>query len=217
MARMVLLWLGAGAAVLAVAGWRLAQSSPPETLTETKARPPEAAPLCPWREPQTDLPQLFPTATRYELETRILSGQRLELAQRLRRMPTGDENALHICSVYRGQTPLGTIVTRRVKGAYGAIELVLAADTSHRLCGLLLQRLREPEPIARALQDPEWLRSFHGKGPDAPWQLGNDIPDVLHEARPSAQAVVEGARSTLILLAAADQAPPIPGADAHHQ
>jgi hypothetical protein len=214
---MVLLGVGTVAAVVAMGGWWLARSSPEETLAEPKASPPEASPLCPWREPQADLPQLFPGATRYETETRILSGQRVQLAQRLGRALTGDENALHLYRIYRDSAPLGTIVTRRVKGAYGAIELVLAADTDNRVCGALLQRSREPELIARALQDPDWLRSFNGKGPDTAWKLGGDILDVQPEARPSAQAVVEGVRSTLILLAAGAEAHSLPTADAHHR
>jgi len=216
MTRAVLFAVGALAAVLGVVGWRLAQSSTPETLVETQVRPPEAAPLCPWREPQADLQRLFPTATRHETETRILSGHRLELTQRLGRAPTGDENALHLYRIYHDNTPLGTIVTQRVKGAYGAIELVLAADTSLRVCGLLLQRLREPEPIARALQNPDWLHSFNGKDTDADWQLGRGIPGVPPEAASSAQAVVAGARAAMILLATADEALPPPSAQPHH-
>jgi hypothetical protein len=216
MARTVLFGIGALVALSAVVGWRLAQSPTTETVVESQVRPPEAAPLCPWREPQRDLEQLFPTATRYETETHILSGQRLELAQRLGRPPSGDENALHLYSVYGAQTALGTIVTRRVKGACGAIELVLAADINHQVCGLLLQRLREPEPIARALQNPDWLHSFNGKGADAALQLGRDIPEVPPQARTSAQAVAEGVRSALILLDTAERTPPSQTAEAQH-
>jgi hypothetical protein len=214
---MVFLGLSALAALLAVVGWRLAQSSTSETLIESQVRPAEAAPLCPWREPEADLRQLFPSATREESVTRILSGHRLELAQRLGRTPTGDENELRLHRVYREDTPLGTIMSRRVKGAYGAIELVLAADTNHLVCGLRLQRLREPEPVARTLQDPDWLHAFAGKGAEAAWQLGGDIPDVPPEARLSAQAVVEGVRSAMILLTTADHAPPFrSGQTPHH-
>jgi len=216
MARRVLFGIGGLVALSAVVGWRLEQSSPTETLVEAQASLPEAAPLCPWREPQADLRQVFPAATRYEIETRILSGQRLELAQRLGRTPTGDENALHLYRIYHENTPLGAVVVRRVKGAYGAIELVLAADTDRRVCGLLLQRSREPEPIARALQSPDWLHSFNGKGADRAWQLGREIPDVLPEARSSAQAVLEGARNALVLLDMAEQAPLSRSAAAHH-
>lgn len=215
MPRRVLLGLGTLAALLAVIGWRLVQSSTTETIIESQVRPLEASPLCPWREPDVDLQQFFPTATRRESETRILSGHRLELAQRLGRAPTGDENALRLYRVYRETTPLGTILNRRVKGAYGAIELVLAVDTNHLVRGVRLQRLREPEAIARVLQNSGWLDSFCGKGADAPWQLGRDIPDVPADARLSTQAVVEGTRTALILLATADEDPLVRSTNHH--
>jgi hypothetical protein len=208
MARTAVFSLGAIAAVSAIVGWRMSQSATPETLVGAPAKPPEAAPLCPWREPEADLHQFFPTATHYVVETRILSGLRLELARRLGRTPTGNENALRLNRVYHEETPLGAIMAQRVKGAYGGIELVLAVDTDRRVCGLRLQRLREPEPIARALGNGDWLHSFIGKGPDAKWRLGDDIPDVLPEARSSARALIEGARSALILLDTAAQVPP---------
>ena len=118
--------------------------------------------------------------------------------------------------MYRAGAPLGAILSRRVKGAYGAIELALATDTNHPVRGLRLQRLREPEPVARALQNPDWLQAVKGKGADADWQLGGDIPDVPPEARLSAQVVVDGTRTVLILLATADQGPPLGPAEAPH-
>ena len=143
----------------------------------------------------------FPGATGYTTETRILSGQRLELAARLGRTPTGDENALRVYSVQHEQTPLGVVLTRRVKGALGAIEVVLAVNTNQQICGLRLQRLREPEASAASLQSSEWLRSFEGKRADSSWQLGKEIPDVPAGARISAEAIIDGVRSSLILLA----------------
>ena len=100
MSRLVI--FGAGAAVLlAVVGWRITEvSNTSERPFEGKNKLPQAAPLCPWREPDADLKLLFPIATRYELETRILSGLRVELAERLGRVPTGDENALHVYRIY---------------------------------------------------------------------------------------------------------------------
>ena len=97
------------------------------------------------------------------------------------------------------------MLTRRVKGAYGAIELVLAVGTNGHVRGLRLQRLREPEPIAAALQNPDWLRSFDGQRSDSSWMLGRTISDVTPEARASAEAIVDGARSLLILLATSDE------------
>lgn len=161
--------------------------------------------MCPWREPERDLKQFFPEATHHKIETRILSGQRLELAERLGRTPTGDENALYLYPVYREQTQLGVVLARRVKGEFGAIELVLAVGTNQQVAGLRLQRLREPETSAAALQDPQWLASFVGKRADSSWQPEHEISSLPPEARISGEAITEGVRSLLILLAVADQ------------
>src|SRR5438132_8210137 len=97
MSRHLIFGSGTLVLLLAIVGWRIIESSnPPEIPFETKNTPPPPAPLCPWREPESDLKVFFPDATRFELETLILSGQRLELAQGLGREQTGDENALHV-------------------------------------------------------------------------------------------------------------------------
>jgi hypothetical protein len=197
---------GAVLLLLTITAWRLIESSSsPEIPFETKNKPPPPAPLCPWRDPDADLKLFFPETTRCELETRVLSGLRLELAGRLGRTPTGDENALRVHRIYRDHDPIGSILTRRVKGAFGAIELVLAVNADGQTRGLRLQRLREPESVAGTLQNPDWLHSFTGKRADSPFKLGLDIPDVTGESRGSAEAIAEGVRSLLILLAASDQ------------
>jgi hypothetical protein len=213
------IFFGAGALVLAAAivGWRITESFSLEILPESNARPPQAAPMCPWRDPQSDLKQFFPSATRYEVDTRILSGLRVELAQRLGRTPTGEENALHVYRIYQDKLELGTVLTRRVKGDYGAIELVLAVEPAGQVRGLRLQRLREPDSIAAALKNPEWLHSFEGRNADSSWKIGGDIAEVPSEARQSANAIVEGTRSLLILLAAASLTnAPGPATPSHH-
>ncbi len=189
--------------LLIVAGWRIHEAArPAEIPFETENRPPPPAPICPWREPESDLKTFFPSATGYTTETHILSGQRLELASRLGRTPTGDENALRVYAIRHEQIPLGTVLTRRVKGDRGAIEVVLAVNANQQICGVRLQRLREPEACAAALQNSEWLRSFVGKSSTSSWQLGKDIPEVPDDARVSANAIIDGVRSSLILLAA---------------
>jgi len=211
---------GAGGFVLAlgIVVWRVHDlSSAAELPAEVKAAPPAAAPLCPWREPETDMKLFFPGANHCEVETKILSGVRVELAERLGRAPTGDENALRLNRVCRGTNLLGTVLTRRVKGTHGAIEIVLAVDPENRVCGLRLQRLREPESIAAVIQNPAWLRAFAGKQAGDTWQLGGDIPDVSTEAHDSAAAIVEGVRSQLILFSAAGQSNLIiPATNSHH-
>jgi hypothetical protein len=141
----------------------------------------------------------------------------MELGHRLGRPLTGDENALHLYRVFEQETNLGTIATRRVKGEFGAIELVLATDPREQVCGLRLQRLREPEPVASTLTNPQWQHSFMGLSSQSAWKMGKDIAPVPVEASTSAQAVVDGAKSLLILLAAADQAqcPPIASSQHH--
>src|SRR4051812_35792249 len=86
----------------------------------------ELAPICPWREPERDLPFFFPSATDYKRETRILSGMRPKLQQRLGRVPAAEENALLIHRVASGSQPLGSILPRRVRGKHGGIKVVRA-------------------------------------------------------------------------------------------
>jgi len=215
MVRRILFFAGAFTLLLAMA-WSLSKLSSPEVLVESRVSPPEPVPLCPWREPEADMKALFPGATRYEAETKILSGLRLELQARLGRMPSGEENSLHLFRIYRDRIALGTVVTRRVKGDFGAIELVLAIGPDRQVRGWRLQRSREPAAILEALSDPAWQRSFEGKTADNPWQLGRDIPAVAPVALNSAAAVVEGAKSLLILVATADSAPSPGGASSSH-
>lgn len=193
--------------VIAVAFWRISHSplSPESVAIEVGSRPPPAAPLCPWRQPDRDLQAFFPTATGCERETRILSGLRLELAERLGRPPTGEENSLPL---YRVQGPggrIGTILVRRVKGEYGAIEIVVAVDADGKVRGVRLQRLREPKAIADALADPAWLGSFRGQTAISAAESARELSVVPPAARISGQAVVDGVRGVLVLLAAAEK------------
>lgn len=163
----------------------------------------EAAPLCAWRQPGHDLKLWYPQATGERLDTSIVEDRLFELKDRLGRWPTPDENPLYLHRVMQGQKLLGTVLVRRVKGQYGAIEIVLAVNPDGKVQGFRLQRLREPAPIADALNNPAWLVSFNGKTLADHWQLGGAVPNVAPPARPSAAAVVEGVRSLLILLAMA--------------
>jgi hypothetical protein len=161
--------------------------------------------MCPWRDPASDLRAFFPAATRHETETRVLSGARLELTRRLGRGPRAEENSLYLHRIYHTDHRLGTVLTRRVKGEYGAIEIVLAVDMRGAIRGLRYQRLREPPPISAALHSPDWVQAFQGRSAVGDWHLGHGIPAVPAAARISAQAVVEGVRSLLVLQETAEQ------------
>ena len=176
-----------------VALWRVV--NPPEApLVVTPRALLEAAPMCPWRQPEADMRAFFPGATGYRTETLILTNHLRELQKRLGRRPTPDENPLYVHRVLQGSQQIGSVLVRRVKGEFGAIEIVLAVKDG-TVAGLRLQRLREPAPIAQALNS-SWLHSFVGKTVGSSWQ---DAPPVPAAARVSAAAVVEGARSLLIL------------------
>jgi hypothetical protein len=181
-------------------------SSVPELPVHSSAKVIEPAPLCPWRNPEADLQRFFPGASDWRTETRILSGRRLELQQLLGRWPAADENSLRIYRVLKDGAVVGSILTRRVKGEHGAIELLLALDTNNVVTGLALQRMREPEEITQALLNPNWLGAFAGKTAAADWQLGRAVPELPGPAAPSGRSIVEGVRSLLILnqLAARD-------------
>ncbi len=160
----------------------------------------ETAPMCPWREPEADLRRFFPGATGYRTQVRILSALRVELSRRLGRPPSAEENAVYLYEVDRGGDAEGTVLVRRVKGEYGAIEVVLAVNKSGSVRAVRIQRLREPPAITRALTAPEWLAAFRGQDAASDWRLGAAVPEVPAPARPSAQAVLNGVRSQLILL-----------------
>lgn len=191
--------------LLVVMFWQFHERGPAPALFEPAVTPIESEPLCPWRQPEEDLRRFFPGSTRSEVVTLILSGQRARLAERLGRTPSGDENALRLYRVFAGNTPVGEMMTRRVKGEYGGIELVLAAGPDGRVRGARIQRQREPDEIATAIERPDWLASFEGKGAEDRWKIGLDVPGVPAAARASASAIVEGARSLLVLLETAGQ------------
>ncbi len=187
-----------------------------ETVFEPANRPPPLAPMCPWRDPGADLPKLFPEASAFQPETRVLSGMRPELAQRLGRMPAPDENAVQVYRIREGDRPLGEVMTRRVKGTFGALELVVAAGEGGGLKGILVQRTREPEAATQALLAMDWTRWLGGKTAESSWNCEELIASLPPEAHDSARAVVEGARTAMILLAVSRRAPPINLAHSHN-
>ncbi len=203
--KVFVLVVSSGLCLLAIKWWHFSEAQSETAVFESSLLAIQAEPRCPWRQPRADVDALFPGAVRYERETHILSGLRTELSKQLGRAPTGDENALLVYRVYdESDRALGAVLTRRVKGAYGAIELVLGVGRNVEVRGLRLQRHREPDTVAEALQEPSWLGRFVGARADGSWPAEEALASVPAEARQSAQAIVGGVRSMLILLAAAE-------------
>lgn len=169
-----------------------------ETLTLTHPLVTAAPALCPWRDSQGDLRAFFPTADRYQTRLMALSGLRLPILHRLGPGASLESNSLPIFFIFRGVAPQGAVLVQRMAGEYGVIEVVVGVNTVGRVQGVRLQRLREPDRIARALTDPPWLRSFRGKTAADPWRLGGDVPDRPAPARASARIIVGTVRSLLI-------------------
>jgi hypothetical protein len=155
---------------------------------------------CPWREPDQDLRLFFPGRTHYKSEKRILSAYISDLRERLGHTPGGDETLFPVHRVYSNNVPAGFIITRRVHGEYGLIELVLAVTESGEIVAVRVQRQREPAAIARAICEAKWLDAFRRKTLAGPFAVGQDLPAVPAEAKTSAQTIADGVRHALILL-----------------
>ncbi len=147
----------------------------------------------------------FPGADHWKTETRILSGRRLELEKMLGRPPPAEANALKLNRVYGGRNFAGTILTRRAKGEYGAIEIILAVSADNAIRGVRLQRLREPPAVAEALSSAQWLGAFSGRTLGSGWDAKVDFPALAAPAEVSGAAVADAVRSLLVLLVEAEQ------------
>lgn len=200
-------FLAAGAGLLlvvALAGWYLLRPEPSELpIAHVSAPRIDLAPMCPWREPEADVSAFFPNATSHHQEIRILSALRREVQQRLGRPPTPEENALYLqkvmAKVMDGKREVGTILTRRVKGEYGGIEIVLAINPDGTARGVRLQRQREPEAVAQAIEASGWLARFRGWSPSASPERETVINSLPAAARQSGAAIAEGVHNLLVL------------------
>jgi len=186
-----------------VAALWISRSTQSVPVSESKRAPKgESSPICPWREPERDLRTLFPDATQYVTETRILSQFIGPIHKRLNRPMTVDENPLRIYRATDGTRSMGAILVKRVKGEHGGIELVIGIDPQGRVCGVLVQSQREPDSVTQVITN--WLPHFVGKTAKSPLSAGDDLPEVAPDARTTANAVAEGVRSGLIVFSFAE-------------
>lgn len=178
----------------------------------------EPSPVCPWRNPARDLAELFPPATNYLLEARIVSGLTAPIQKKLGRLMHPDENPLRIHRVRHQDQTVGSVLVTRVKAEHGGIEIVTGVKTNGTVRGVLIQSQREPPASASAITNASWLAGFAGKSAASALRPGVDLPDVPEEARLSAQAIADGVRDLLIVLSFAEMAgnPGEPVPTPHH-
>src|SRR6478735_6878796 len=116
-------------------GRELAQQPPHFHHTKAVAAV-EPPPLCPWREPQRDLHALFPGATNYVIESRIVTGLLGPIQKHLGRPLNPDENPLRIYRVLRDGQTAGSVLVTRVKAEHGGLELVSGVDLNGTVRGV---------------------------------------------------------------------------------
>lgn len=158
---------------------------------------PVAAPPCPWREADTELTNWYPGATSYTVSDLILSGKRLELRKALGRDLLPEENALHLYLAQGEGGHLGTVLTRRLHGENGAVEIAVGLDASNVIRHFRIQRIREPEAVVEELNGIPLSGRFIGQkfGDDFKWENAG----LSSAAGRCASNIAENVRSLLIL------------------
>ena len=136
----------------AAAAWILFAPRETHTVYDPPIKQIEPASPCPWRDAGEDMTNWFPGATEHSSLDLVLSGKSPELQQTLGRRLLPEEMALHTYPVLSNHVHLGTVLTRRLKGEHGGIEMALALDTNRQVKALKVQRIREPEHVVRALE-----------------------------------------------------------------
>ncbi len=186
---LVLTLLGSIAAVLYITR----SSREPNTIFEPDIRPVEAGTPCPWRDADMDLTNWFPGATKYEVRDFVLSAKRLQLQKRLGRSVRPDEMALHCYPVLSNDIQIGLVLTRRLKGEHGAIEVALALVPDHKIHRLKIQRIREPAEIVDALEKCDLEQQLDNKS------VKDDVIFVCPNAQGVAGDLAKEVKALLIL------------------
>jgi len=195
-------WLAVGMAVVGVAVFVAVRSQDdqvPISLLRADSTPQNETPgMCPWRSPKADMQAFFPSSMRYEQRMLIFSDLRMDITKALGPKIPIDANGIYIYPVYDGKSRIGTIIPQRFPGEYGVIEYVAAFDPAGKIVGVKVQRLREPDATAKAIESTSWLGAFDGRDMKSGFVLGTDIPKVDPAASTTAQAFVDSVRRLTI-------------------
>ncbi len=157
--------------------------------------------MCPWRDPDRDLTSFFPGATSYRTDTLALSSIRQDILRRLGPGNRLESNSLYVHHALKGPESIGSILVRRAPGPHGAIEVVLAVDSSGKVSGVKIQRHREPDEAARFITSDAWLKTFRFRSADSVEQ-DSLIPATAKQA---ATVISHTVRTMLIELEEAER------------
>lgn len=172
-------------------------SSSRETIFEPTIKTIETQTPCPWSNAETELTNWFPGATGYSVQDVALSGKRLELQRRLGRPLLPEDMELHSYAVSSNGSVIGTVLTRRIKGEHGAIELALALDSASRIEHFKIQSCREPTEIINALKEVHLESRLQHKTVQDDFAFDfHDIPGSAHKI---ALQLTEAVKTLLIL------------------
>jgi len=196
-------WVAIGMVVVGVAVYGAVRSEEdrplPITAFQVDSTPQNETPgMCPWRTPKADMQTFFPSSTRYVQHMLILSDLRTDISRALGPKTLIDANGIYNYPIYDANGRVGTIIPQRFPGEYGVVEYVAAFDRSGKIVGIKVQRLREPDATAWAIESRAWLEAFHGRDMKSGFVLGTDIPLVTPAASTTAQAFVDSVRRLTI-------------------
>lgn len=140
--------------IVLAGGFLLFRNAPEPAPFEPNIQWKEPAPVCPWRDPSADIQQWFPGANNYKEETCLLSHFRAELEKAFGQPPEPSDLAPTLFRILGTDGKVfGTVMTRRVKGEHGAIEIAVPFDPEGKIFALKVQRHREPESTGSQLMD----------------------------------------------------------------
>ena len=158
------------------------------------------ASLCVWRQPDSDISDIFGSGSYKTVFADITDAQKLKIEKRLGFSLDADETQFKYFPVYKGTKRVGTVMTHAGKGQFGAIEVVVAVvegDSGPFIKAVRIQRDREKAKAA--LRSKEFLGQFKGKGLNDAFKLGDDLKTAAPGADKASQAVATAARKLLIV------------------
>ncbi len=152
------------------------------------------ASLCVWRNPGTDIQEIFGGGT-YRTVVVNVGGQKAAIEQAIGTSLDSDETQLKFWPVIQNGRRIGTVASHLGKGDYGAIEVVVAIvdppDGPAKIKEVRIQRDRER--YRQQLRSDTFLNQFKGKQAGSSLTVGDDIqaahPDAVRSSRVVALSV----------------------------